>query len=236
MSLMTMLANARGGQFFAEVARSVDLDEAETRKAMAALCPAIALQLKSKASKDPELFDTLMDLIEDGAEGSPLEDPDAMTGAEALADGNAILGDIYGSRNAAMVALRGASDKIPERELVKLAPISATAVVAALAQANQPAVAKPMTLAGAQPAGDTANEGSTGIIGSIIGAVIAGAVSGAVRELTSTRKRRRTTSYSRTRGRKKTTRAKNKSTTAKRRTTSASIEDMFRDILSGIRI
>src|SRR5215210_2369717 len=105
MSLMTMLANARGGQFFAEVARSVDLDVSETRKAMAALCPAIALQLKSRASQDAELFDTLMDLIEDGAEGSPLEDPDAMTGAEAVSDGNAILGDIYGSRNAAMVAL-----------------------------------------------------------------------------------------------------------------------------------
>jgi hypothetical protein len=234
MGLMTMLGNARGGHFFAEVARSVDLDEAETRKAMAALCPAIALQLKAKASEDAELFDTLIDLIEDGAEGSPLEDPDVMTGPEALSDGNAILGDIYGSRNAAIVALREASDQVPERELVKLAPISATAVVAALAQANQPAAVKPMTLAGAQPAAETASEGGGGgIIGGIIGAVIAGAVTGAVRELTSTRRRRSTTSYSRTRSRKKSTRTKKKST--RRRTASASIEDIFRDILGGIR-
>ena len=113
MSLMTLLEQAQGGGLYSAVARSLDLDEAETRKAMRKLCPAIAAQLQEKAAADDELFQSLLDLIEDGAEASPLEDAEALTGAEAMADGNAILDDIYGSRNEAMVALREADGTSP---------------------------------------------------------------------------------------------------------------------------
>ena len=138
MSLMTLLDQAQAGALFANVARGLDLDGAETQKAMRQLCPAIAARLKQKAAADENLFQTLLDLIEDKAPGSLLDDADALTAPEAIADGNAILDDVYGSRNDAMVALREAGPAIPERELSKLAPISATAVVAALAAANRP--------------------------------------------------------------------------------------------------
>ena len=227
MSLMTMLSAAQGGGLFAQVARSLDLDADETRKAMGVLCPAIARQLKVKAAKDEDLFQSLLDLIEDDDGMPPLEAPESLTDADAVADGNAILGDIYGSRNAAMVALRKVAEQVPERELAKLAPISATAVVAALAQANRTRTSQPMPLAAAQP---VAESGDSGIIGSIIGAVISGAVQGVVRELTSA-KRRSTTSYTKSRSRKKSGRTKRTTSTQRRRTTSASIEDIFRDIL-----
>ena len=235
MSLITMLEGAQGGQLFANVARSLDLDEAQTRKAMTALCPVIAEQLKAKAEDDDELFQSLLDLIEDGAEASPLDEPDAITGAEAVSDGNAILVDIFGSRNSAMVALRKAADDLPERELTKLAPLSATIVVAALAQAN-----RPMTLTGAMPASQGA--GNSGIIGTIIGAVITGAVQTMVRELTSAKRWRSATGYTKSRAKRKTSStaaakrktAKKKSTPSKSRTNSASIEDIFRDILGNI--
>ena len=238
MSLMTMLSSAQGGEFFANVARSLDLDEAETKKAMGKLCPAIARQLKSAAKEDEELFQSLLDLIADGAQGSPLEDPEAITGPEGLSDGKAILNDIYGSRNAAMVALRKASADIPERELAKLAPISATAVVAALAHANQPAASQAMGLIGAQQA---AGSSEGGLMGTLINAMIAGAVTGIMRELTSAT-RRSTTSYTRSRAKKKTTTAsrsrkkKTTTTTPRKRTTGGiSIEDIFRDLLGGSR-
>ncbi len=236
MSLMAMLQAAQGGRLFATIAESLDLDEDQTAKAMQSLCPAIARQLKSKAADDSELLQSLLDLIEDGAEASPLEEPDAVTGEEAVSDGNAILVDIYGSRNNAMVALRQAAEDVPERELSKLAPISATVVVAALAQAN-----KPMALAGALPASQ--GSADTGIIGTIVGAVITGAVQGMVRELTSSRRWRSTTGYTKSRSKRKTGRTKPKKTktartsgssSSKNRTTSASIEDIFRDILGNI--
>lgn len=236
MSLMAMLQAAQGGKLIAAIAESLDLDEPQTRKAMQKLCPAIARQLKAKAAEDDELFQSLLDLIEDGAGAAPLEEPDAVTGDEAVSDGNAILVDIYGSRNGAMVALRKAADDLPERELSKLAPISATVVVAALAQAN-----RPMALAGTLPASQ--GGGDAGIFGTIIGAVITGAVQGMVRELTSAKRWRSTTGYTKSRTKRKTSSSRTKKTTksrttgsssSKNRTPSASIEDIFRDILGSI--
>ena len=223
MSLMTMLQAAQDGALFAQVARSLDLDEDQTRKAMGVLCPAIARQLKTKAAKDEDLLEALLDLIDDDDGTPPLEAHESLTGADAVADGNAILGDIYGSRNAAMVALRKVAEQVPERELAKLAPISATAVVAALAQANRSRASQPMALSAAESS-------DSGIIGSIIGAVISGAVQGVVRELTSP-KRRSSTSYTKSRSRKKSGRTKRTASTQRRRTISTSIEDIFRDIL-----
>ena len=52
MSVMTMLQAAQGGKLFSHVAESLDLDEAETRKAMGLLCPAIAGRLKDAAAAD----------------------------------------------------------------------------------------------------------------------------------------------------------------------------------------
>ena len=221
MSLMTLLEQAQGGGLYTAVARSLDLDEGETRKAMRQLCPAIAARLQEKATADQDLFQTLLDLIEDGAEGSPLDTVDSLTGAEAMADGNAILEDVYGSRNQAMVALRQVDETIPERELRKLAPISATAVVAALAQAN-----RPMALA-ASAAPARSGTGGEGIIATLISAIIAGIVSALSRKL-APRTRRRTARYSRTRSKRKTTR------TPTRRTATASVEDVFRDILNNL--
>jgi hypothetical protein len=221
MSLMTLLEQAQAGGLYAAVARSLDLDEAETRKAMRKLCPAIAQRLQEKAAADPDLFQTLLDLIEEGAGGSFLETAESLTGAEALADGNAILDDVYGSRNQAMVVLRAVDETIPERELSKLAPISATAVVAALAETN-----RPMALAkSAAPA--RGGTGGEGIIATLVSAIIAGIVSALSRRLTS-RTRRRTPRYSRTRSKRKTSR------TPRRRTATASVEDVFRDILGNL--
>jgi hypothetical protein len=234
-NVMTMLDAAQGGKLFANIAASLDLDEAQTRKAMGKLCPAIAKKLKERAAEDEDLFASLTALSADGAETTPLEEPEAMSDAEAIEDGNAILEDVYGSRNGAMVALRKVTD-VPERELSKLAPISATAVVAALAQAN-----RPMTLAAGeqQPQAASSGIGGEGVLGTLIGAVIAGAVSGVMRELTSSRRWRGTTSYTKTRSKRKaSTAAKPKSkskkttkTASRRSTTSASVEDIFRDIL-----
>jgi hypothetical protein len=226
MSLMTLLDEAQGGGLFVNVARSLDLDEAQTAKAMRKLCPAIAARLKQKAEADDSLFQTLLDLVEDTGQGSHLADPEALTSLEAISDGNAILDDIYGSRNAAMVALREADPSIPERELSTLAPISATAVVAALAAAN-----RPMALsAGTEPA--RASSAGEGFLSAFISAIVAGIIAALTKKLRSPA-RRRSTGYARTRSRRKTTPVKTR-TAARRRTTNASVEDLFREILGNL--
>lgn len=226
MSLMNMLDEAQGRGLYAIVATSVDLDAEQTRKAMTRLCPAIAERLHARAAQDEEVFQSLLDLIADNGAGNPLEDAEALTGAEAVSDGNAILDDVFGSRSAAMAALRSADPGLPERELAKLAPISATAVMAALAQANKPLAlaAEPLPAAGAAS--------GQGFFGALVAAIVAGIVAALTRKLSAaTRRRSRSrTTYSRTRTQRRTTTNRSRAP-ARRRTASASVEDVFKDIL-----
>ena len=214
MTLITMLAEAQGGQLFSAVAKSVDLSADQCRSAMAKLCPAIAAAMKAKAESDAGLYDSLLDLLDDNGDASPLDDPEGLTGAEALQDGAAILADVYGSRNAAIVEMRNLAGNVSETSLSKLAAISATAVVAALAQSNRTA----MPLTAAQPAAGTAGGG---IFSVLINAVIKGAVQAATRQPGPKRRRRSYTAYS-TRRRKSST---------KRRASSSALEDIFSEIL-----
>lgn len=229
MSLMSMLDRAQAGRLFAHVAESVDLDEAQTRSAMGRLCPAIAERLHARAAEDDELFQSLLDLIADNGAGSPLEDGESLTNDEAVSDGNAILDDVFGSRSAAMAALRAVDASLPERELAKLAPISATAVVAALAAAN-----KPLALAAAEPMPAAGAASGQGFFGALVAAIVAGIVSALGRELTSSTRRRRSTGYARSRSRRRTATTSRGRAAPRRRTASVSVEDVFRDILGNL--
>lgn len=228
MSLMSMLDQAQGGGLYAAVAKAVDLDAEQTRKAMGKLCPAIAERLHARAAQDEEVFQSLLDLIADNGAGNPLDDAEALTGAEAISDGNAILDDVFGSRSAAMAGLRAADPSLPERELAKLAPISATAVVAALAQANKPLAlaAEPLSAAGAAS--------GQGFFSALIAALVAGIVSALTRKLTASTRRRNRTTYSRTRTQRRGTTASRSRAPARRRSANASVEDVFKEILGNL--
>lgn len=215
-----MLEAAQGGTFYANVARATGLDEAEARSAVETLCPAIAAELHSKAKSDEELYDSLLDLLEDNDSDSGLDDPEATTDAEAVADGHAILEDIYGSRNAAIAEFRKAVPDIGEAALPKLAAISATAVVSAIAQSR----IKAQGLTGAMPA--TGASGG-GLLSIILEALMRGLLQGAKRSATPRRRRRRSygSYYSRRRTRRTTTRRRT------RRTKRTPLEEIFGEIL-----
>lgn len=134
MVLMTALEKLRNGRFFQDAAEISGVEEEEARKALARLVPAIARRLKAKAEQDAEAYEDLLDLLEDGA------DLDDLAGAEAVADGNAILSEIYGSRNAAITEARKLAADLAEIALAKLAAIAATAVLASLARRHAPAM------------------------------------------------------------------------------------------------
>jgi hypothetical protein len=221
MALMSMLETAQGGSLFATAAKALGLSADDTRAAMTAICPAIAEKLRDKAEQDADTYDTLLDLLDDNAGGGSLEDPEALTGAEAVSDGNAMLEDIYGSRNAAIVALRQLAPAISESALPKLAALSATAVLMVIAAGP----GTPAPLVGAQAAADT---GGGGILGTIVSAVVKGLMEGAQRSLAPKRRRRR--GYSGYFGKRRTTRKTTRKTT-RRRKTGTTLEDIFGEIL-----
>lgn len=230
MSLTSLLEHAQGGRLFAAVARSLDIGESQTRSAMGKLCPVIAERLHARAAEDEALFQSLLDLIADNGAGSLLEEGEALTGPEAVADGNAILDDVFGSRSAAMAALRQTDPALPERELAKLAPISATAVVAALAEAN-----RPLGLAAAGPPQAAAGgSAAQGFLGALISAIVAGIVAALTRKLAApTRRRRSSTGYARSRSQRRTGTSRSRAPT-RRRSANASVEDIFKDILGNL--
>ena len=129
----------------------------------------------------------------------------------------AVLADIYGSMETARRALAiGADDAKGQR----LAAIGASAVLAALARSYN----RPLGLAGAQQA--AGGEAQGGIFSTIVEAVIKGAVQGATRQIMPKRRRRRSYSSYFGTGRKRTKR---------RRRTASSLEQIFGELIEGIR-
>ena len=182
MGLIDILAGAQGGEFFANAGHAAGLDAPAAQQAIAGMAPVIAAQLRKRA-EDHEAFEALLDLISDGEGDAFLDDAHLIADPEVVKDGNAILTDIYGSKAGALKALRPQASSLDESALGKLAPITASAVLAALVRSNKGA----QYLTGAQQAAD---EGG-GILSTIISAVIKGAVQSATRQLAPRRRRRR---------------------------------------------
>jgi hypothetical protein len=213
MVLMEILEQAQAGQFFATVGAATGLSAAEAKSAIAALAPAIAEALRNRASQDETAYDHLLDVLEDGGDDF-LDSPNAVQDREAIADGNAILKDVFGSQAKALKTAKALAPGVDAGALPKLTAISACAVLAALERGSR----APLGLMGSRPlAGEAGSSG--GLLGSIVSAVIEGVVQGATRSLS--RKASSRHRYS-SRSRRKTTR---------RRTTRPSLESIFSELL-----
>ncbi len=176
MAITDLLSSAQNGGFFANAGKTAGLSESDARAAILALAPAIAEKLKDKAAADPDAFDQLLDLLEEGGDG--LDDVDATTGAEALEDGAAILKDLYGSSEAAEATLGKIAPKASDAALGKIGAISATSVLAALAASNA------NTLASDTGEASNASGAATGGIMSVImAALMKGLMSGAMKSM-----------------------------------------------------
>lgn len=212
MGLMDMLRNAQNGEFFANAGRVAGVDAAAAERSLGKMGPAIAQQLRKRA-EDPEAFENLLDLLEDGTGDAFLDDSNFMDDPQLVSDGEAVLADIYGSREAAGKALVIRPNDAPAH---KLAAIAASGVLAALARNYK----QPLGLTGAQPAAGS-SEGQGGFFSMIISALIKGAVQAAMRALTPKRRRRSSTNYFGTRKRR----------TTRRRSTTPSLDQIFGEIL-----
>ena len=219
MGLIDILAGAQGGAFFANAGHIAGIEAEAARQALTGMAPAIAARLRKRA-EDHDAFEALLDLISDGDGDAFLDDPALLADAEVVKDGNAVLADLYGSKAAALKALRTEAKALDEPSLNKLAPVAASAVLAALVRSNRGA----QYLTDTQQAADT---GGGGIFGSIVSAVIKGVMQSAARELAPKRRRRRSyTGYAGARKRRR-------KLTGKRQTRSRTptLDQVFGEIL-----
>lgn len=211
MPLLNILAAAQDGNYFANIAKACGIGVDEAKSSLEKLCPAIAVKLKSKAQSDHDAFERLLDLLEEGGDSSDLDDPEATSGSEAVADGNAVLEDIYGSRTNALAEMKKLGLGLDNGAAEKISALGATSVLAILAKTY----AAPATLSSTPAA--TGQNG--GILGTIISAVVKGVLQGVARQLAPNR--RSYSSYFGTRRR----------TSTRRRKGTISLDDIFGQIL-----
>jgi hypothetical protein len=216
MSIISILETAESGRFFANAAKAAGVSDEQARTVSAHFAPAIAQRLKDKAAKDPEAFERLLDLIEEG-DAAELQEDGALTDRDAIEDGTTILADLYGTAAEANAVFKGLAGPIEKASASTLAAINATAVLAALSAAHAPQAAV------ANPSGDTGSSGG-GFFSVLIASLVKGLLQGASRQLAPRRRRRRR--YSSYYGRRRTTR---------RRKRTVGLDDLFRDILSNRR-
>ena len=211
MTLMSILATSDNGNYFSNVAQTCSMSAGDAKSTLERLCPAIAAKLKSRAQSDNDSFEALLDLLDEG------DDLNGLTDSEAIADGKAVLDDLYGSPAAALAEMKRLAPGLSDAQYENISAIAATSVLAVLAKSY----ATPATLASST--GDAPQAG--GILSTIIYAILKGLLQGARSQLAPKRRRRRSyTSYFGTR--RKTTRRK-------RRAKTPTLEDIFGQILTG---
>lgn len=209
MTLMSILAASENGNYFDGVAQACKMSAATAKSTLERLCPAIAARLKAKMQSDSNAFEALLDLLDEG------DDLSGLTDSEAIADGKAVLADLYGSPAAALAEMKRLDPGLSDAQYENISAIAATSVLAVLAKSY----ATPATLAGST--GEAPQGG--GILATIIAALIRGLLQGARSQLAPRRRRRRSyTSYFGTR--RKTTRRR-------RRAKTPTLEDIFGQIL-----
>ena len=87
---------------------------------------------------DNNAFEALLDLLDEG------DDLNGLTDGEAIADGKAVLDDLYGSRAAALSEMKKLAPGLSDAQYENISAIAATSVLAVLAKSY----AAPATLAG----------------------------------------------------------------------------------------
>ncbi|HQX84220.1 MAG TPA: DUF937 domain-containing protein, partial [Aestuariivirga sp.] len=173
---MSLLSKTENGDYFGRVGLACNMSAATAEVSLARLCPAIALRLKEKSANDNNAFEALLDLLDEG------DDLTGLTDAEAIADGKAVLADLYGSTPAALAEMKKLAPGMSDAQSENISAIAATSVLAVLAKSYT----APATLAGST---DEAPQGG-GLMATIMAALIAGLLQ-ALRSKFAPRRRRR---------------------------------------------
>jgi hypothetical protein len=135
MNLLETILNAQNGDVVKQVASNFQLDETQARSAMAALVPALGQGITRNASSAQGL-DELIGALARGNHSRYIEEPAAALDQGAVADGNNILGHVFGSKDVSrQVASRAAdSTGIDSSILKQMLPMLASVAMGAMSK------------------------------------------------------------------------------------------------------
>lgn len=171
INLLDMIMQAGGGQAPRTVASQVGLDENQTQKAIQALLPAISSALKMQ-TRDPDRLQGLLGALQKSRNDRYLDNPQELAHPDAINNGNAILGHLFGSKDVSRAVASHAEKQtgIGADILKKMLPMVATMAMGSLTkQTREPSVAE--QLAGLMAGGGRpqASGGLGGLLGGLLG-------------------------------------------------------------------
>ncbi len=172
MNLLEMIMSAQNGAAAQQAGAGLGLNQQQSQSAIAALLPAISSALKQNTSS-PQGLAGLLGALQNGNHQDYIEKPEMLGRPETVADGNAILGHLFGSKDVSRtVASRAAKQTgLDTGILKKLLPLVATMAMGSLSkQTRQPSMQSALTgMAMQHLMGGGQKSGLGGILGAVMG-------------------------------------------------------------------
>lgn len=158
MNILNAILGAGDGRTVGALAKQFGLSDDQASSALGTLLPALAGGLQRNVTQEGGL-DALIGALTSGQHGRYLDDPSLLGGADTIADGNAILGHILGTKDVsrAVASNAAATTGIGEEVLKKMLPVIASLAMAALSRQT----------AAAGPSGQVSEASMTDSIGGL---------------------------------------------------------------------
>lgn len=141
MDILDLIRSAQGGGAVQQLGQQFGLDEGQVSSALSALVPALAAGFQNNASS-PQGLGGLLGALSGGQHQRYVDDVGTLEQADTVADGNGILGHIFGSKDVSrQVASQAASQTgIGEGVLKAMLPVVAAMMMGAMSKrVGQPA-------------------------------------------------------------------------------------------------
>lgn len=160
MDILDLLKSAGGNDSIGELASAVGLDSSDTSKLIGALAPALLGGLQKNTADDTGLAG-FRSALESGGHDRYLDNPKLLRDEATRADGNNILGHLFGSKDVSRnVAAHAAKETGIDSSIIKKAlPLLASLAMGAMSK---------KTSAG-RDLGQSVGEGGLGPLGDLIG-------------------------------------------------------------------
>ena len=133
LPLFDMLANAQNGKGMEMLARQFNLSQQQTQLAVEALLPAFSQGLKRNAS-DPYGVGAFMSAMATGSHAKYFEDAQKAFAPQGVAEGNGILGHLFGSKelSRAVASQAAQATGIGQQVLQQMLPVIASMIMGGL--------------------------------------------------------------------------------------------------------
>ena len=135
MIILDSIMNAGNGAAVRQIGSQVGLDESQTATALTALVPALSAGLQQNLQSADGLSG-LLGALSGGSHQRYVENPAVLGEAETVADGNGILGHIFGSKDVSrrVAAETAAQTGLAPDVMKRMLPLVATLVMGAMSR------------------------------------------------------------------------------------------------------